>query len=204
MELLNAVKEILLDLPFWERHIIFLGLFSLGAIGVWLFQTDLLLFISGALGAQELLDIRVTLFFAPLFICLGDCLVYSLGRSLGMNALRVWPFYKILNKSVVLKLYRLFNIQGSKLIMLARFVPGTRFAGLITYGIFKIHFGVFLLSNLVALFAFSIIMQALGYYFGAGLKEGWSVTSSVFMILGFLGLGLIIIVIKNHIRLNKI
>ncbi|HVS09577.1 MAG TPA: alpha/beta fold hydrolase [Planctomycetota bacterium] len=86
--------------------------------------------------------------FAGIFF--GDLLLFGAGRVLGRPALRMAPFRLWLTEDAVARSSAWFERRGAAVVVLSRFMPGTRLATYFTAGLLRTSFWRFALYMAVA------------------------------------------------------
>lgn len=77
-------------------------------------------------------------------IFFGDILIYLFGRWLGANALKRAPFKWMLNEKDMEKSYNWFEMKGPIIILVSRFIPGSRFPTYFSAGALRTTFFTFI------------------------------------------------------------
>jgi membrane protein DedA with SNARE-associated domain len=150
---------------------------------------DLIMLFLGTMAGLGKVSFPMLLILCPTGIFIGDALMHLLAKYLGMKVFRLWPFYKIAKPQRIFKALKFSRLYGSKVVFLARFVPGTRCITVIISGVFKVPFPKFLFMNFLGLLIFCPIWISLGYYFISSLSEAKE--KALPMLLAFLGVVLI-------------
>ncbi|MDD3888097.1 MAG: DedA family protein [Patescibacteria group bacterium] len=182
----------MLELPVLSALLIqygYIGIFAGVIVG-----GEILLLASGFLAAQGYFNVFWVIFLATVAVILVDIIWYILGRF-GEKAL-VTRLQKILigKKEKTMGLDQLLKKHASKTILLVRFVYGVRAMVLILAGALRMHFGKFVLLNIIGSLVWATTMTLLGYFFG----ESWQVlrqyvqNSVLFVTLVFV-IGIIVI-----------
>ena len=110
-----------------------------------LISEDLTCIGAGVMAAQGRISFTLAAFACLLGIFVGDLLLFLAGRYLGRPALKYAPLKWIIKPEDVEKSSIWFNRQGGIVIMLSRFLPGTRLptyfdAGLLNTSLWKFSF----------------------------------------------------------------
>ncbi|MCB1036820.1 MAG: VTT domain-containing protein, partial [Acidobacteria bacterium] len=104
-------------------------------------------------------------------IYLGDLMLYLSGRWLGQRALGHRPFSWLLSKEDVERSSRWFDRKGAVIILLSRFLPGTRLPTYFAAGLFRTRFWRFSLFFLLAAVLWTPLLVGLAAWLGAGARE---------------------------------
>lgn len=150
---------------------------------------DLIMLFLGTMAGLGKINYPMLLIICPTGIFVGDTIMHLIAKKLGMKVFRLWPFYKIAKPERVFKALKFSKKYGSKVVFLARFVPGTRCLTIIVSGVFKVPFPKFLLMNFLGIFIFCPIWISLGYFFISSLAEAKE--KALPMLLTFLGVVLV-------------
>ncbi|MCC5912862.1 MAG: VTT domain-containing protein [Balneolaceae bacterium] len=99
---------------------------------------------AGLLVATGIIDFQFAMITCFVGILLSDVIAYSVGRSLGLNVLKVAPFKWVVRKRDLERAEEMFEMRGAQIIFITRFVPGTRIPTYMAAGILKTKFLTFL------------------------------------------------------------
>ncbi len=102
----------------------------------------------------------------------GDLLLYASGRWLGRKALKRRPFSWFLSSEDVERSSQWFNRKGPAIILLSRFLPGTRLPTYFAAGMFRTRFWRFSFFFLLAAVIWTPILVGLSAWLGAEAR-GW-------------------------------
>jgi membrane-associated protein len=164
VELIETVGYIGLGAIVFAESGLFFGFFLPG---------DSLLLTAGLLASRGTLDVRVLIPLLFVAAVLGDTVGYWFGAKTGPLIFKREEslFFKPRN---LLKAKAFYERHGGKTITLARFMPFVRTFAPIVAGAARMHYGRFLLFNLLGGAAWAIGMTLLGYYLGIafGSVEG--------------------------------
>jgi len=126
---------------------------------------DSLLFVVGTLAGGGYLNIwfiYVTLLIAAI---LGDTVNYWIGNKIGERVFAK-ENSRIFKRSYLEKTREFYAKHGGKTIILARFVPIVRTFAPFVAGIGNMHYGTFLMYNVVGGFVWVTLLVFAGYFFG--------------------------------------
>lgn len=100
---------------------------------------------AGLMTAQGLIDFWPAAFAATLGILIGDFTIYIAGRLMGNSIFKIPPFKWLVKKENVYSAEAWFQKKGPVILVLSRFIPGSRFPVYLSAGILKTGFWTFLL-----------------------------------------------------------
>ncbi len=127
--------------------------------------------IAAWLASLGLLDLREVLICVVLADLVGDSLLYLAGRfGLDWMPLR-WRTGLRLNRRRLVRLARMFQTDGAKILIIGKLTHGAGFAVLLAAGAARMPFLTFLTANFVATVPKSLALAALGYLAGAAYGE---------------------------------
>lgn len=109
------------------------------------FSEDLACIGAGILVANGFITIWPASFAAILGIFIGDLAFYLAGRILGTSVFEIAPFKWFIKKAAIDKTINWFNRKGPALLVMSRFIPGSRIPVYLSAGILKTSFWRFLL-----------------------------------------------------------
>jgi membrane-associated protein len=198
----------------WIYAILFLIIFvETGLVIMPLLPGDSLLFAAGTfcagvtnkeLGQTAELNLWLVLILLIVAAILGDGVNYLIGRNLGTRMLN-WKIKKrpIVKEKYVRQTEEFFEKNGSKTIIIARFVPIVRTFAPFVAGIAKMNYGRFLQFNVIGAILWVVGLTLLGYFFGNMpiVKENFEVV--IFGIIGISLIPMFIEVIKARKRMQE-
>ena len=126
---------------------------------------DSLLFAAGTFAGKGVLSLRVVL---PLFILaaiLGDALNYWIGRKYGLKFYQRFQG-RILKPEYLERTQKFYKKHGSRMIVLARFVPIVRTLAPFVAGVGEMPYNVFVRYNIMGAVVWATLMTLAGYYLG--------------------------------------
>lgn len=128
---------------------------------------DSLLFTAGFLTQQGILNINIHLFVVILFIAaaLGDSAGYAFGHKVGRRLFKRKESF-LFDPENLVRAEKFYEENGSKTIVLARFIPIVRTFAPIVAGIGKMSYSTFLAYNLIGAFLWAVGITYLGYFVG--------------------------------------
>ncbi len=133
------------------------------------FPGDSLLFVAGVLAAQGFFSLPILLVGLFLSAFLGNLVGYWFGGYVGPKIFSREDSL-LFKKSHLLKAQAFYERHGPKTIVLARFIPIVRTFAPIVAGVARMHYGTFVLYNLIGALLWSVGLTTLAYYLG-GLVE---------------------------------
>lgn len=104
---------------------------------------DVVLISGGILAARGICDFRIVLAVCMVGVLVGDGTIYFIGRKLGERVRTAWIFKRIVKENIDEKVSTAFSKYGSKIIFIARFMPGLRMPIFLFSGIYKVKPQIF-------------------------------------------------------------
>jgi len=120
----------------------------------------------GVLASRGVISFGLAVMACFLGIFIGDIALYVAGYCWGRPALRRRPLRWFLSERAVLRFEHWFHRRGAVIIVLARFVPGTRLPAYFTAGVTKIPLRKFLGYFVVAAGIWTPILVGLAFTLG--------------------------------------
>lgn len=154
---------------------------------------------TGLLIAQGLIGIYGGLLACLSGIFVFDVLIYLFGRVMGTNALRIPPFSWFISEKDIINSTLWFDKRGPSIIILSRFIPGTRFGTYITSGVLQVRIFTFMIYFGVSSFLYALALIALAFFLGQELLSYfylyqdyalWALAFLVLAIMLFLKVGI--------------
>ena len=132
---------------------------------------DIILITSGILASHGVVQLHQAQLVCFAGVLIGDAIIYTLGLKLGPQLKRRSPFNRILTPERDAKVTEVFRKYGTKVIFMARFMPGLRMPIFLTAGMFHVKWWVFIgLDGFAALISVPVWVY-LGFFFGANLEQ---------------------------------
>lgn len=125
---------------------------------------DSLLFAAGTLAGRGLLSLPLLLLLIFLAAVLGDTVNYAIGRFFGLRLFK--ENSRFLKKSHLEKTHQFYDKHGEKTIVLCRFVPIIRTFAPFIAGLGSMHYGKYMMYNVIGGALWVILFLGLGYAFG--------------------------------------
>lgn len=149
----------------WMYAILFAVIFAeTGLVITPFLPGDSLLFAVGAIAARGVLSLPVILLLLTVAAVIGDTLNYSVGRYFGDHVLK--RFSRIVKPEYVQKTHDFYERHGSKMIVLARFVPIIRTLAPFVAGIATMRYREFAFYNVIGGILWIVSMTLAGFAFG--------------------------------------
>ena len=101
----------------------------------------------------------------------GAFIIYLIALKLGRTAIRKYSKIFRIKEKQMDKAERWFKKYGDKAVLFGRMVPGLREIISVPAGILNMKYGKFLIFTFVGSCAWSILLTAIGYYFGVASLE---------------------------------
>ncbi|MCH6256670.1 alpha/beta fold hydrolase [Puniceicoccaceae bacterium K14] len=151
---------------------------------------------AGLLAAKGGVSLGFAIFgtFAGIFI--GDFLIFLAGRMFGMTALRVPPFKWMLNENKIGKGAKWFNEKGIVVVIVTRFIPGSRVITYFSAGVVKANTLSFALALAVAAGIWTPILVSLSYYFGGNFLQVFEESGGSFLISALLVVVVLVVCVR--------
>ena len=124
-----------------------------------------LLLAAGALSGLGRLNLPVSLFLCVFATVFADTIWYQLGRHQGIKVLQLLCRISLEPDSCVRRTEGLFERQGARSLLIAKFVPGLNAVATPLAGIFHMRLGRFLLFDALGALVWSGTYLGLGYLF---------------------------------------
>ena len=174
---MQAIIKLLDFLMPYGTHSLILIFLILLACGFGLpMPEDILLLSAGILASHGIVDLHQAQLVCFTGVILGDAIIYTLGLKLGPQLKQRGPFKKILTPERDAKVTEVFRKYGTKVIFMARFMPGLRMPIFLTSGMFRVKWWVFMgLDGFAALISVPVWVY-IGYFFGENLEQLEKVT----------------------------
>ncbi|MFZ5630589.1 MAG: DedA family protein [Spirochaetota bacterium] len=176
MEFIIAALDVLLHLEryldvwaanygVWMYAILFAIIFAeTGFVITPFLPGDSLLFAVGAIAARGVLSLPVVILLLAVAAIAGDTLNYSVGRYFGDHVLK--RFSRLVKPEYVQKTHDFYERHGSKMIVLARFVPIIRTLAPFVAGIATMRYREFAFYNVMGGIFWIASMTLAGFAFG--------------------------------------
>jgi membrane-associated protein len=133
---------------------------------------DSLLFTSGFLASQGLVNVHILAWACFAAAVAGDSVGYAFGKRMGPR-LTKRPDGKIFKKKYIAQAEAFYQEHGKKTIIIARFVPIVRTFAPIVAGIGSMHYRTFLMYNIVGGALWTLGITYLGYFLGGFIPESY-------------------------------
>ena len=145
---------------------------------------DSLLFTSGVLASQGLVNVLTIFLITALAAILGDTVNYWIGNFVGKKISNG----KLVRKEHLIKTQKFYEKYGGKTIIIARFIPIIRTFAPFVAGIGKMKYSKFLLFNIIGGILWTSVMVFSGFFFGniPIVKDNLSVCIILIVIISFI------------------
>ena len=188
----------IIDYGVWIYLILFLIIFvETGLVVMPFLPGDSLLFAAGAFcagvvgadGEVAKLNLWLLLFLLTIAAILGDSLNYYLGKKVGLKILN-WKIgdKQLVNPKYLEQTQAFYEKNGSKTIIIARFVPIVRTFAPFVAGIGSMNYNTFIKYNIIGAFVWVFGLTLLGYFFG---NIPWVRENFETVIFGIIGISLL-------------
>ncbi len=149
---------------------VYLALFAVifietGIVVMPLLPGDSLLFVAGALAAQQALNLPILIPFLAVAAIAGDTVNYSVGSAVRKRTVDTTRL-RLLKPEYVEQTNLFFERHGSKAIVLARFVPIVRTIAPFIAAFGRMDYGIFLKYNIIGAFFWVVSLVGAGYALG--------------------------------------
>jgi membrane-associated protein len=171
----------------WTYLILFAVVFcETGLVFTPFFPGDSLIFISGALANNGLLNVELLFVIFAAAAILGDTANYWIGHFLGPKIFRTNS--RFLKKEYLKSAHEFYAKHGGKTIIIARFIPVIRTFAPFVAGIGEMAYRRFIIYNIIGGIAWVAVFLFGGYYF-VGLeivKNNLSLSIIIIIVVSFI------------------
>jgi membrane-associated protein len=168
--------DVILQYQYWTYLILFIVIFcETGLVVTPFLPGDSLLFAAGALAASTgSIDVHLIAIILAIAAIIGDTVNYWIGHIVGESIFK--ENAKILKREHLEKTHRFYEKYGGKTIIIARFVPFVRTFAPFVAGVGTMHYGKFILFNVIGGLGWTYLFTYSGYFFGniPIIKENFS------------------------------
>lgn len=181
------LASIITSFGLWTYVILFLIIVGeTGLVIAPILPGDSLLFACGAFAAKGMLHLWALLPLLWLAAVIGDSINYAFGKHLGVRAFR--KDARFLNHDHLEQSQAFFRKHGGKSIVLARFLPFVRTFAPFIAGVSRMHYGEFLLYNVVGGALWIGLITMAGFFFGQipAVQEHFSL-----LVIGIVGVSVV-------------
>lgn len=154
-----------------------------------LVSEDLTCIGAGFLAANGLISLPLAIVACFMGIFIGDLMLYAAGRMLGRAALRCRPMRWLVSESAERRAEAWFRRRGAIIILISRFLPGTRTATYFTAGVVRAPFLKFLLFFGVAAALWTPLLVTFSSHLGERIVP-WYESYEMFALPGLIAGGL--------------
>lgn len=163
------LAEIVMNYGTWTYLILFLIIFcETGLVVTPFFPGDSLLFVIGALGATDVLNVKLTIILLIIAAISGNTVNYFIGRMIGYKILatRSRLIRIIIKKEYLDKTHAFYRKHGGKAVFLSRFMPIIRTFAPFVAGIGKMNLARFTFFNTLGGLSWVLTFILGGFFFG--------------------------------------
>jgi membrane protein DedA with SNARE-associated domain len=168
---------------------------------------DISLICAGYLAHLAVVDIHTVFILCFSAVLLGDSLAFGMGWWFGQAILRWKSTQRYFTPRKQRRVRAYFRKFGSKVIFIARFLPGLRFSIFFSAGMLRVKPTVFVIYDTLAAVVSVPALVYLAYYFGDHIDHviAWS-RRSEYGILAFflLGAGFVLLKVAKQRRRHKL
>ncbi len=164
---MNSMLDLLLEQGSYA--LMFLALLAAG-LGVPM-PEDIVLLAGGALVSEGVTSLTPTLAVCIVGVMAGDLTIFLMARTFGAKLLEHRFYAKLLPERRRNKLERNLRKHGSKIIFVARFLPGLRAPIFALSGMHRMSLAVFVFWDGLALLLSAPLFIALGYFLADRLED---------------------------------
>lgn len=190
MELLEQLVDRLTALPSWAAWV--------GIVLATFVSEDLTCIAAGLLAASGELGAWTTIPAAAIGIFLGDLGLYGAGRWIGRRALAHGPIAWFVHEEDVARSQAWFEHRGPVVILLGRFVPGSRLPTYFAAGVLGIGFARFSLYAAIAVLAWAPLLGGGAMWLGREvlpLVEAYE----LYILPALLGVALVLVLVTKFV-----
>ncbi|MFA6297184.1 MAG: DedA family protein [Candidatus Paceibacterota bacterium] len=157
-----------------------------------LFEGPILTMLGGFLASPSggiIMNVDIVFIVAVLADLTGDVLYYSIGRFSGSDFIEKYRKFLGLTQERLSKLKHYFERHGSKTIILGKISHGLGWPAMVAAGAAHMRFGKFMTINTIVSLGKTVILVALGYYYGKSSETlfkyvGWAGTTLTILVFG--------------------
>jgi membrane-associated protein len=163
------LNQLAAHVGFWLYAILWLIIFcETGLVVTPILPGDSLLFAVGALASSDdsVLNIALLVISLSIAAILGDAVNYSIGHYFGPKVFK-YEKSRFFNKEHLLRTQRFYDKYGSKMIVLARFVPIVRTFAPFVAGIGEMRYPKFAVYNILGGTVWVTAFLLAGYWLGS-------------------------------------
>ena len=173
------------------------GLLLLAGFGA-PFPEDIVLVSSGFIAYKTNTPLFLTILVSFLGVMIGDGIMFFFGHHFGERVMNMGYFKKILPQARKDKIRNMFQKYGSKIIFIARFMPGLRAPIFVVTGSMGVRYSVFAFWDGMAALLSVPAFCAAGFLFGNKIQELIDSVRNVEQVaLSLIGVLVLYWVIKN-------
>jgi membrane protein DedA with SNARE-associated domain len=191
---LDALLEHIAEYPEWLKVLVLI-------VSTFVSE-DLTTITAGILISEGTLSPLTAFIGCFLGILIGDGLLYLLGLTLGRRALKLPILRKILPESKVNKGEIWFRDHGLMVVLISRFVPGTRLPIYFAAGLLGSKAKFFLLAAALAVLIWTPLLLFGGWYFGENFLTWIEVNTDSPLLMSIFGVVLLYVLVRVGLKLT--
>ncbi|MCX7711123.1 MAG: DedA family protein [Clostridia bacterium] len=160
------LAEIIQAYGMWTYLILFLIVFcETGFVITPFLPGDSLLFVVGALGASQALDVKLVTILLTVAAIGGDTVNYHIGKFIGQKAFQIKDS-RLFRKEYLEKTQAFYEQHGGKTIIISRFLPIIRTFAPFVAGMGSMSYWRFISYNIIGGVIWVVLFIAGGFFFG--------------------------------------
>jgi membrane protein DedA with SNARE-associated domain len=143
--------------------------------------SEVVMTFSGFLVGSNVLNVYFVLISGTMGNLLGSIILYLVGEKIGLEFLKYYGKYFLIDDSDLDRANRLFMNHGSKIILIGRMLPAIRTVISLPAGLAKMNFKKFSIYTLIGSIPWNLML----IYIGIILKDNWKIILGYSKILDY-------------------
>ncbi|HEW63618.1 MAG: alkaline phosphatase [Fervidicoccus fontis] len=143
--------------------------------------SEVVMTFSGFLVGSNVLNVYFVLISGTMGNLLGSIILYLVGEKIGLEFLKYYGKYFLIDDSDLDRANRLFMNHGSKIILIGRMLPAIRTVISLPAGLAKMNFKKFSIYTLIGSISWNLML----IYIGIILKDNWEIILGYSKILDY-------------------
>ncbi len=178
---------------------------KIGLLGVSTFvvSEDLTTIAAGMLISQDVLSVSTAFWGCFLGIFLGDGLLYLIGLVLGRPAMKLPILRRLLTPEKVAECEAWFARNGIQVVIMSRFLPGTRLPTYFAAGVMRSRASFFMLAAAIATAIWTPLLLGASWFFGDRLSALFTQLGAHPWIVVPLSFAILIVVFQGFSKLTN-